>query len=249
MEIRIWVRRTLDWSDPAHVEAKILPAFRSRYELWNDTFALPYASFRARLKGIAEENLKRVAGASLGPWEDLEPGRGLVIPIDDDDWLAPDLAAHVQNALESQVRGRKLAGVYWAREVVGPPRRRRSLRKWLRRVPKRGRFTCYTNNYAVAPGVPDLEVILRNHVRASEAFDAHPERFLRIPALLAIQNRNLASQTALGWRLPEIDEHYMLERYQSYRLFYASWRIRRELRWAQPCIDAMAELMDDLSPR
>jgi hypothetical protein len=172
-----------------------------------------------------------------------------VLPIDDDDWLAPDLTWRIRAALGARPDGARLGGVYWVREVVSPPHRRRSLRKWLRRIPKKGRFTCYTNNYAVRRGLPDIERVLGSHLRASEVFDADPGRFLRIPKLLAIQNRNLASQTALGWRLPEIDRAYLLERYEAYRRFYAGWRIRRELAWAQPCIDAMARLMDDLQPR
>ena len=42
---------------------------------------------------------------------------------------------------------------------------------------------------------------------------------------------------------------FLLETHEQYRRFYAGWKLRRQLRWAQPCIDQMAELMEDLRVR
>ena len=246
MEIFVCTRRTLDWCDEGHVEANILPEFRSKFELWNATFEMSYAAFRARLKAIAQQNLAQVEGATLTGLGEIAGPDALIVPIDDDDWLAPSLPAEIRRALGRDPARRERAGVYWTREFLSPTRRPRRFEGWLRQKPKPGRWTCYTNNYAVRSGLPDFESLARNHVHASGFFDAEPGRVLRIPKTLAIQNRNLASQTALGWGQPAIDREFLVETYESYRRFYADSRLRRSLRWAQPCIDGMAELMEDL---
>lgn len=253
MEIYVCVRRTLDWSDEAHVAANILPRFRSRFELWNGTFAMSYAAFRLRLRQIAASNLDRLEGTRVAGFEEaVAAGRAgadaWIVPIDDDDWLAPGLPAGLRETLAGAREPGRCFGIYWIREVIAPPGRRRRLKHWLH-PRRRGRFTCHTNDYALHSGCDDLEALFRSHVRASEAFDAAPDRVLELPRLLAIQNRNLASQTALGWRQESMDRDELLERYRAYRRFYAGWRLRGELRWAQPCVDAMAELMDELRPR
>lgn len=254
MEIHVCVRRTLDWSDEAQVAANILPDFRSRFELWNDTFAMSYAAFRARLRSIAARNLAGLEGARVAPFEEVaaparRAGREVwIVPIDDDDWLAPSLPARMREALASARDPEGCFGMHWIREVVAAPRRRRRLKHWLR-PGRRGRFSCHTNDYALRGDCQDLELLFRNHVRASEAFDAAPDRVRALRRVLAIQNRNLASQTSLAWRRPSLSRAELVARYEAYRGFYAGWKLRRELRWAQPCIDGMAELMDELRLR
>jgi hypothetical protein len=137
----------------------------------------------------------------------------------------------------------------WRREVIEPPSRlRRGLSYVARRLGRPERHTCKTNNYAVVnePGVADLAL---DHAKASEYFDAHPSDVRRIPATLAVQNRNLASQTALAWGRPSISRDELLAVFRRYRDLYSSPRLGVALSWARPYVDLMADLMREIRPR
>ena len=123
-----------------------------------------------------------------------------------------------------------------------------ALHRGLRPKRRRGSYTCKTNNYAVL-NTPALCRLVQRHTEASEFFDSHPTRVERIPKTLAIQNRSLASQTALAWKRPSISREEMIESLERYRDLYAGWKLRRELRWAQPYVDRMAGLMDEIRVR
>ena len=41
----------------------------------------------------------------------------------------------------------------------------------------------------------------------------------------------------------------MIETFERYRHLCAGWKLRRELRWAQPYVDRMAGLMDEIRVR
>ena len=242
MRIHVCVRRTLEWSDEALVAERLRPDFRAKFDTWNATFDLPYAAFRQRLKEIAQLNLSRVESAALTLLEEVPPGE-LIIPVDDDDWFAPNVAHEIRRASEP---GR--VGYHWMRQVISPSRRRRKFRIRLRRKKLGGRYSCATNNYAVV-NTPELAPLTLNHKGASEYFDAHPTQVARIPKTLAIQNRNVASQTALAWRRPRIARDELIEVFHRYRDIYATWKLRPELNWAQPCVDRMAELMEEIRIR
>jgi hypothetical protein len=66
---------------------------------------------------------------------------------------------------------------------------------------------------------------------------------------LSVHNRSLASQTALAWLRPSITREELIERFDEYRTLYASTRLSRALRWAEPYVALMAELMDALKLR
>jgi hypothetical protein len=229
----------LDWSEEALVEERLRPEFRAKFETWNATFDMPYAVFRQELKEIAQRNLSRVEGVAHTPLEEVPPGE-LIVPVDDDDWFAPNVAHEIRRVFEP---GR--IGYHWIRQVLSPSRRRRKFRIRLR--PKRmgGRYSCATNNYALV-NTSELAPLALKHKRASEYFDAHPTHVTRIPKTLAIQNRSLASQTALAWKRPTITREELVEVFDGYRDLYANWKLRPELRWAQPCVDGMAELMEKI---
>ena len=218
------------------------PSFRPKLETWNETFDVTYGAFRQRLKEIAQLSLSRVEGAECTPLDEVPPG-DLIVPVDDDDWFAPNIACEIRRVLEP---GRD--GYFWIREVISPSRRRRKLRNILRPKRRRGSYTCKTNNYAVL-NTPALCRLFQLHTEASEFFDSHPTRVERIPKTLAIQNRSLASQTALAWKRPTISSEEMIESFERYRNLYAGWKLRRELRWAQPYMDRMAGLMGEIRVR
>jgi hypothetical protein len=242
VRIHLCVRRTLDWSRSEGLADRVLPSFRPKFEAWNETFDLSYGAFRQRLKEIAELSLSRVDGAACTALEKV-PAGDLILPVDDDDWFAPNVAQEIRQAVEPD-----RAGYYWIREVISPSRRRRKLRNvlWPRR--RRGSYTCKTNNYAVI-NTPELRPLVGRHTDASEFFDAHPDRVRRIPKTLAIQNRNLASRTALAWKRPTISREELVQAYESYANLYAGWELPRDLRWAQPYMDRMAELMREVRVR
>ena len=240
MRIHVCVRSTLDWRDGALVQARILPGFRPKLDAWNATFDMPYHLFRQRLRDIARLNLSRVEGAMCAAVEDVAPGQ-VIVPIDDDDWLAPDLASHLIEAYEPSVRG-----YLWSSHVIELPRRiPGSLRRLARFLGRRDRHLCKTNNYAVV-SEPTLRPFVFSHVKASHYFTANPSDVKRVPGVLAIQNRTLASQTVLGWDRPSISRDELVALLRRYRGLYSSWRLRAEAAWARPYVDMMAGLMEEI---
>lgn len=227
-EVCICVRRTIDWRD----ESQIDEGFRPKVLLWNATFRTPYHVFRQRCKEIAAANLARVEHATVaGP--SRMPDGAIVVPVDDDDWFAPDLARHLREAFDPGARG-----VCWTRYVL-------EARPWLARPPDHARYTCGTNNYAVVNADGWGEAIA-GHGRASRRFDAHPDLVRRLPRMLSVQNRNLSSQTVLGWKRPTISRLRLRRRFRRYRKLYDAPRLPPELAWAEPCIRGMAGLMREL---
>src|SRR5262249_45718655 len=87
----IWVRETTDWGNEEAVHAQLAADLKPAVELWDRTFDLPFHLFRERVREIAQLNLSRVEDAECAEWEQIPEG-ALVAPVDDDDWLAPDLA-------------------------------------------------------------------------------------------------------------------------------------------------------------
>ena len=239
--IYLCIRRTLDWRDAAAVEAGLRPEMRPKVAVWNATFSVPYHLFRARLKGITELNLARVEQASRAALDEIPPG-AVVVPVDDDDWLAPDLAVHLRRAWSPAV-----AGWLWTSHLLELPRASRPrLRFWWRRHEPPS--TCSTNNYAVA-NRPELAPLALRHVQAGQWFDANGDRIRHVPRTLAMQNRNLASQTALAWRRPTITRDELVESLERYRALYASLRLPLEITWAEPYIALAAELTHDIRVR
>lgn len=233
-EIYLCVRRTLDWHDEAQVEANLIPHFRPKMAAWNATFDMPYHAFRHRLKQIAQSSLDRVEGTRrVAPA--AVPDGAIAVPVDDDDWFAPDLAARIAAAWEPEA-----VGYLWRRatiEVPLPLRRRLWYRLWSFKAP-----TCNTNDYAIK-SFAGAEPILRSHVRAGRYFDEHRERIVRIRATLGVQNRNVSSQTAMGWRRPSITREELVRSCDRHRALYASLALPPDLAWARPYVTEMAELM------
>jgi hypothetical protein len=247
-EICICVRQTLDWGNEAVVQAQLIRDFRPKYALWNGTFNIPYHRFRERLKAIAEATLVRVEGARLVPPADV-PAGALVVPVDDDDWLAPELAVRLREAWDGSARGFSWRShILEARPPGNPVRWLLSRVRPVVPAPDGSRFTCASNNYAfVAAG--DVQDLMRSHPQASRSFDADPAAVRRLPLALSLQNRNLSSQTVLGWGKPMIPRRSLLRRFRRYRSLYDRVALPGELAWARPCVAAMAELMRDLRPR
>jgi hypothetical protein len=244
--IVVCIRRTLPWEDEDAAMAALEPGLVPKAALWNATVSIRYAPFRSRLKQIALENVSRVANAKLVPLEDAPPG-ALVVPMDDDDWLSPDLA----NRLLAE-HDPACDGIVWTRSIFEANRRASWLRWLLRGSESRrdtSRWTCATNNYAVR-NHGDIAEVVGDHTRASIWFEARARRIQTIHAHLSVQNRNPASKTALskwGGRLYTREE--LIASLERHRALYRRVRLSRELAWAKPHLAAMRELIAELRVR
>ena len=244
-DIYIVIRRTLEWRDDEAVRAELKPELRSKCETWNRAFGMPYNQFRQRLKEIAQGNLDRVTDCAIAPIEAVPPG-AMVARVDDDDWFAPDLATRIRAAHDPTVKG-----YHWTPYVLEPQRVRR---RWpwdflgLGGPPPGAgpiTFTCETNHYAVVHADGWVERT-KKHSEASRLFDERPSDVRRVPSMLSLQNKSLASQSVLNWGKPTVDPDMLRRRFRRYRKFYRRTELPSPLAWAAPYVEMMAELMDDL---
>jgi hypothetical protein len=247
--IYIWVRRTVNWEDEPAALGKISdPWLKPKVPLWNATFKMSYQRFRYRVAQIARLNHSEVKGAVRAGWDEIEDG-ALVLPVDDDDWFAPDAARVLAGELEPGVPA-YLWRSRWIEVPIDLGHRlylfRRRLLPWMR--PK---WLCSTNNYAMVKG-PNAKEILGNHIRASRWFEREVARdagsVKPIAGELSVANRTLASQTSLSQRRLTISRAELLRKFRRYRRLYRR-RLPPELAWSSPYVEMMAELMDELEIR
>lgn len=243
--IAIWVRGTLDWADEQAFRAQLASTFAPRVELWNRTFTMPYHRFRAALRAIAADNLAQVAGVTVHTRLEAIPDGTLVLPVDDDDWFAPDIAGAL-----ARVDGAR--GCYWTSTFVERPIDLRHRVDLFRRrlLPSiRPKYTCTTNNYALVKH-PDLLRALRSHLDASEWVDGPgADAVVHLPRRLSIMNRTLASQTSLHFQRPSFAPRLLRAKYREYRHYYRHLSLPAELAWARPYLARMDALMRELALR
>ena len=239
----IWIRSTANWEDPEAVEAQLPPEMRAKAELWNESLTVPFHAFRARVREIARISLANVDGARCSAWEEIPTGC-LVLPVDDDDWFAPE----VGRTLEAAVPGEAYR---WTSTFIEVPldfgHRLGLLRRRLRPAtpPK---WVCTTNNYALVKR-DGVEPLLRSHVLASEWVEAQPPgRVKVIERPLSAMNRTLGSQTSLGYGRDGLTRAQLLRKLRAYRRLYRRLDLSG-IEWARPYVAMMAELMDDVEVR
>ena len=241
----IVVRRTTDWTNEATVRAQLPDGFAPLVDLWNGTFEMPYHCFRQRLKEIAQANLARVEGAVTAALDDVPPG-ALVAPVDDDDWFAPELARVVAGNRAAPYRGYR-----WpSRFLEVPPNFDQWLGVWRRRlIPSTPlRWLCTTNNHVIE-NMPGVAGIVDSHLQATDWFVQNEPLVKVLDAPLSLQNRNLASQTALLFRSGTMmKRRRLLRRHRQYRSLYAK-APRRLPAWCAPHVAEMADLMAALHVR
>jgi hypothetical protein len=240
--IYIWVRATTDWADEDTVLAQLRPALRPKIEMWNRTFTIPYHLFRLRVKEIAELNHSRVENATRADWAAIPEG-SLVLPVDDDDWFAPDIGAALESAHDPNTRGCYWTSSFLELPITGRHKLGLIARRLIPGLPPR--FSCTTNNYAMvkAPGARDL---LESHVGASLWLDAQPPGALtRIDRRLSLMNRTLGSTTSLAIGKTAITRSELLRKFRGYRRLYERARLR-DLDWARSYVGMMSDLMSEL---
>jgi hypothetical protein len=240
--VHLWVRATLDYGDEAAVREHLHPFMRGKVALWDDTFPMPWHTYRLRVREIAERNLAAVAGAIRTPWEEIPEG-ALVLPVDDDDWFHPGIVA----ALERKLRPGALMYRWPVRFLEVWPDVPYALGVLRRQVMgPRPQFVCATNNYALVRR-DDLRDLATHHMEASGFFNAAaPGSVREIDEPLSVVNRTLASQTSLGMRIRDPGPRELRLKLRLYRRRYRR-PLPAELAWARPYVEMMAALTDELA--
>ena len=240
--IYLWVRETTEWDNEAVVLKQLRNNFRPKVDVWNDVFRTPYHIFRHRIKQIAQLNLSRVENAVCATMRDIPDG-AVVVPVDDDDWLSPQLG----NVLEAE-RQQGKSGYYWRRAFLElPPTLIIKLGRFVLydcADRKRKVWTCSTNNYALVKCDKFLP-LLKSHEEASAYFDGEKENLRWIDKHLSIMNRTLASQTSLAWKKPRISKRELIRKFHRYKGVYSGIRAE-ELAWCNPYVSMMADLIGEL---
>ncbi len=247
--VYIWVRTTVDWDDVDGLSGTLEPSFLPTRALWDATFTISYHVFRSELRRIAAWNHQNVVGATAAAWADI-PGGALVVPVDDDDWFAPDLVEALAAHHDLDAVAYRWTGSY----LEVPFNLAHSLHLARRRVVPRlpPRHYCMTNNYALVKR-DESEPLAANHLLASNALRGSPDvRELR--AVLSLMNRTLSSQTTLrpptgfGRRRAEVTREHLVRRYRRYRSLYVEGA-RRAPAWSRPYVARMGELMETVELR
>jgi len=236
--IYIVIRQTTDWANQAGVQAQLPEGLKAAVSLWNATFTLPYHAFRRELARIAQASRARIVGAACVPRADVPQG-AVLVPTDDDDWFAPRLASALMAVADDHCRG-----YYWPSRFLEVPISLAHELGLIRRAisPRtKPKWLCTTNNYAVTMH-PATTGLVDNHMDASRWFAAHRTAVRFVPEPLSMMNRTLASRTSLT---DVRSRRQLVRKYRRYRRLYRA-AMEAEVRWCEPYVAMMRDLMDDL---
>jgi glycosyltransferase involved in cell wall biosynthesis len=165
--------------------------------LWDDALDVDYRQFRHIIKNAALANFRQVQDSVFLERADFRAvaleADDLIVFVDDDDWLAPDLFIRLRDALDSH------DGAKWGSIRVGP------VFSHLPETQKHGVFYArpidqllYTNNYAVtAHSLVRLRVEqLFEHRDAQKQLDIGAYRPKTVPQYLSAANKHPCSTMA-----------------------------------------------------
>ncbi|TWT63174.1 sulfotransferase [Rubinisphaera italica] len=171
------------------------PEIRQRIEeWWPKNFEMPFTEYRARLAQIARTNWSKCPGIDsqicIQSWEVERFANAIVIPIDDDDWLVPEIVSIVRQNLSESTHA-----VCWQVDRVATVGNG-NYASWLNG--ERNRFA--TNGYALAPRYRDLcqgrEYRLAAHCHLAAA---RPDAtVVELPQILGIAPRTFAAGSFLN---------------------------------------------------
>ncbi len=243
--VAIWVRKSVNWDDEEAFLAQAPEAFRPKIDVWNETFTMPFHVFRAEVRRIAARNHSAVRGAACLHWDEIPDG-ALVLPVDDDDWFAPDIGETLLRHQDPEA-----AAYRWPSSFLEVPIGLGHELYVLRRRLFPGaqpRWSCTTNNYALVKR-DGMRELAESHMRASAWVDGSAGGAVAwIPARLSLQNRTLASQTSLAYGRPAVTRSQLLRKHRRYRRLYRRWDAP-ELAWARPYVEMIGALTERLEVR
>ena len=237
------MRATVDWDDPDSLAAQLDPAFLPKLAVWDATFTVPYHAFRSELRRIARLNLSHVEGAACSDWEAIPDG-ALVVPVDDDDWFAPNLATMLASRHNPDAIAYRWTSTFLEVPTTFGHHVHLARRLVLPGTP--AKQFCTTNNYALIKR-PGVRLLAANHMRAGEALAGHPQ-VEQVAARLSLMNRTIASQTTIGHRSPGVTRGHLVRKYRRYRRLYARAGPRMP-EWARPYVGLTGALMQRLELR
>jgi len=173
-------------------------------EEWNQSLGLSYFAFRSAICKIAERCIGQVRDAVVikGPkrlHQELELERpSIIIPIDDDDWLRPDIACVLLDTL-SEIPEEKPPSAFWWTPGFFPTFTHPQLIP-IGCGPKKARFSQAVNTAYLKSKIGQhkthkqlysIERRLSDHVLASRYWGKRPNIY--IPRRLSIANKTVAS--------------------------------------------------------
>lgn len=199
--------------------------------LWDEMFCVSYFEFRARIKELAESTFRGAEVARGLPELKRELASSqdaYVIPIDDDDWIAPGLFRALAEQTTDVVTW-KMLGTFFAPAltVVTAP------------------MDFETCSFAVRKSFvvkhPEVELLLFHHASFGEYFVGHKSR-ARFVDRLSMRNENMASVTVLK---KEYSRAGMNELFKKRMIEIARGRGGKAVNrysWAQAYLEKNAEL-------
>ena len=238
----IWVRTTVEWGDEQAALDQVHSWLMPKIQLWNATFNLSYQRFRHRLTEIADLNHAKVSGALRAGWEEIPDG-ALVLPVDDDDWVAPDAGKVLQRELDPSV-----IGYLWTSRWIEVPinlGHRLYLAKRRLLPASKPKWICAANNYAMTKS-SETHPLLSSHVKASRWLEprlkAGETPLKPLDDGLSVANRTLASISTMRG----IDSRaQLLRKFRRYRSLYEA-PPGTDLDWCRLHIQQMSDLMGEL---
>ena len=219
MKLVIWERTAINWSSMDmdaffKQENKIFKRYeellRFCIPVWNETFHLEYPQFRAELQLIANENRGNLPGvdeiirgeSDFAQYIDSAADDTIIVPVDDDDWFAPDLVR-----LKTIFEQGKFRYVIWPQLIIGPNRKDYMYR--VLKVPEQD--IPESNNFAFTVGMfkeydyKEIEVILPYHMSLGRKF-LTLNKPVHIPGWFSVYCKTVASISFMGTRRKECPE-------------------------------------------
>jgi len=266
-KIILFVRTNIDWknldldafssmnsgTDEARsIAVNVRAKMSTAIEQWESSFDFSFFEYRQRLKEIAEANWARldrvhaiIKGDSMLPviW-DMDDS--IVIPVDDDDWFAPELSTRLLER-ESQLESRfESPPVYrWEFgqfDVVGADKKGRP--KWDHHQEE---TPFGTNGYALsslalsALGPPSQRRALVTHFAAHRLLEPLNHTIVNLPEILSVSFKTFGSQMVL--------RRFSHDQLQARALELATQRlfVPAAIRWAKDSLQALHQLNRQLA--
>ena len=201
------------------------------FQLWNQTFSVDYRVVRQQLKDLSLQNILQATDTTFVPYQqykNIPQQKGYYLFLDDDDWVDPQISAHLQQHLNAFSSPPPL--LLWRSANIGSPNQEHVVFVWG----MIGR--CMTNNYAVHSSYlqpfSKIQEVLQ-HKDAEKLF-GEENRIPHLDCALTVSNKSPISSVSLDrglngelspQRLVKLVENYLERMHQvkDSELVYMSW--------------------------